>query len=130
MRDAVIRDSLIADGCQIGAGTVIENSIIGLRSVIGENVTIKNSIIMGADYYAGSVKAGDEPGQVPLGIGNGSSIQGTIVDKNCRIGRNVKIDVSPEAADTDVLHPQFVVRDGVAIVVKDANLPDGWELLR
>jgi len=130
MRDAVIRGSLIADGCQIGAGAVIENSIIGLRSVIGDNVTIKNSILMGADYYSGSVKAGDDPTQVPLGIGSGSYIQGTIVDKNCRIGSRVRIDVSPQAADSDLAHPQFVVRDGVAIIVKDAHIPDDWQLVR
>jgi glucose-1-phosphate adenylyltransferase len=129
MRDAVIRGSLIADGCQIGAGTVIENSIIGLRSVIGDNVVIKNSIIMGADYYAGSVKAGYDTTLVPLGIGAGSQIQGTIVDKNCRIGCGVNIDVAATAADTDLNHPQFVVRDGVAIIVKDANIPDNWELV-
>lgn len=130
LRDATVRHSLIADGCQIGSGAVIENSIIGLRSVIGDNVTIKNSIVMGADYYAGSIKAGDLPGQVPLGIGSGSYIQGTIVDKNCRIGNNVKIDVSPNSPDTDIDHPQFVIRDGVSIIVKDANLPDGWQLVR
>ncbi len=130
LRDATIRGSLIADGCQIGAGTVIENSIIGLRSVIGNNVTIKNSIIMGADYYSGSVKAGDDPAQTPLGIGDGSYIQGTIVDKDCRIGRQVKIDVAAETPDSDLEHPQFVIRDGIAIIVKDAILPDGWQLVR
>ncbi len=43
---AQIKDSLVADGCKIGRGTVIENSVIGLRTNIGDNVTIRNSIIM------------------------------------------------------------------------------------
>ena len=49
--DAKIHNSLLADGCRIGKGTVIENSVIGLRCNVGENVTIKNSIVMGADFF-------------------------------------------------------------------------------
>ena len=48
---ATVTDSLIADGCIIGRGSVIENSVIGVRAQIGENVTIRNSYIMGADSY-------------------------------------------------------------------------------
>ena len=38
---ATINASLVADGCRIGKGSIIENSVIGLRCVIGEGVTIK-----------------------------------------------------------------------------------------
>ncbi len=48
---ATIRNSLIADGCVIESGAVIENSVIGLRTHVGKNVTIKNSVLMGADEY-------------------------------------------------------------------------------
>ena len=34
----------------IGRGSVIENSVIGVRSRIGENVTIRDTYIMGIDY--------------------------------------------------------------------------------
>ena len=37
---ATVRECLMADGCQIGEGSVIENSIIGLRCRIGKNVKI------------------------------------------------------------------------------------------
>ena len=37
--DATIRNSLIADGCSIGDGSVIENSVIGLRCRIGAGTT-------------------------------------------------------------------------------------------
>src|SRR5215510_15012544 len=49
--DAIVKNSLVADGCQIGRGSTIENSVIGLRSIIGEGVTIRNTVIMGADYF-------------------------------------------------------------------------------
>ena len=128
MDGATVKGSLIAEGCRIGKGALIENSIVGLRCVIGENVTIRNSIVMGADEYEfedrGTGTRSDMP---PTGIGSGSVIEGAILDKDCHIGRNVrivnsqKIDNSPDADDC-------VIRDGIPVVVKDAVLPDGWKL--
>ena len=46
-----MQHSLMADGCIIGSGTRIENSVVGLRCPIGRNVTIRNSVIMGVDFY-------------------------------------------------------------------------------
>lgn len=128
MKSVRIENSLVADGCRIGANTVIENSIIGLRCVVGDNVHIKDSILMGADYFAGSVEAGPDTSGVPLGIGHNSKIVGAIVDKNCRVGNNVSVIAQADAPDTDLLHPQFVVRDGVPILVKGSVIPDHWQL--
>ena len=122
---AQITDSLIADGCYIDSGAVIENSVIGLRCHIGKNTVIKNSVLMGADYYEE-----DEPstGQAtPMGVGADSEIDGALIDKNCRIGDNVKIlpyDGMPNECDGD----GFVVRDGVIVVTKGQKLTNGWSL--
>jgi glucose-1-phosphate adenylyltransferase len=128
MDGASVKGSLIAEGCRIGKGAQIENSIVGLRCVIGENVTIRNTIVMGADEYdeedRGIPKDGDAP---PLGIGAGSFIEGAILDKNCRIGRNVRIVNSQRLENTDDAD-DCVIRDGIPVVVKDAVLPDGWKL--
>lgn len=121
---AKISGSMVADGCQIGAGTVIENSVVGLRTIIGENVTIRNAVIMGADYLE---HASDrEPGQIPLGIGDGSTIDGGLLDKNCRIGKNVSItnaDQVQHQGEDEALQ----VRDGIPIVIKDGVIPDGFK---
>ncbi|MDP1799646.1 MAG: glucose-1-phosphate adenylyltransferase [Planctomycetaceae bacterium] len=125
---ATIRQSLISDGCVIGEGTVIENSVIGLRCRIGKNVTIRNSIIMGADFY--QVEADrtseDASGMPHIGIGEGSIIDGAIIDKNCRIGRNVKVKLAAPI-DTGTCDP-VVIADGVAVVPKEAVLPNNWVL--
>ncbi len=47
---ATVKNSLICDGSVIGRGSVIENSVIGVRSRIGENVTVRDTYIMGIDY--------------------------------------------------------------------------------
>ena len=41
----------MSDGCIVGSGAVIENSVIGLRCVIGRNVVIRDSVILGNDFY-------------------------------------------------------------------------------
>ena len=127
--DATITGSLIADGCRIGKNAIIENSVIGLRSVIGEGVIVRDSVIMGADDYEvdqgdAGVRPADAP---PLGIGPGSVIQEAIVDKNCRIGRGVRV-VNEHRIDHSDDADDCTVREGIPVVVKDAVLADGWKL--
>ena len=126
---ATIKGSLIADGCKIGRGAVIENSVIGLRSIIGENVTIRNTVTMGADIYErdAELKADRAAGRPPIGIGNGSRIEGAILDKNCRIGQGVQI-VNERKVETRGEDEPCIIRDGIPIVVKEGVLPDGWKL--
>ena len=122
MEGAKISDSLIADGCRIGNGAVIENSVIGLRCIIGENVTIRNSVIMGADNY----EEGTD-GEVPIGIGPGTVIDGAIVDKNVRIGSNVKV-VNTNKTSEKLGGDGWVIREGIPVVLKDATLPNDFAI--
>jgi glucose-1-phosphate adenylyltransferase len=126
---ATISRSLIADGCEIRSGAVIENCVIGLRCTIGENAVIRNSIIMGNDYYETDQEIADAhaKGIPPLGIGSGAIIDGAIVDKNCRIGRDVKIVNSKKVDKTDELH-FGMIRDGVVVISKKTQLDDHWTL--
>jgi glucose-1-phosphate adenylyltransferase len=123
VEDAKISGTLLADGCRIGRGVTIENSVIGLRTVIGDNVTIRNTVIMGADYHESADEA--SPGRLPLGIGNGSVIEGTILDKNCRIGQNVSI-TNLQKVENQGEDEALQVRDGIPIVIKDAQIEDGF----
>ena len=127
---ATVRRSLIAEGCRIGEGALIENSIIGLRCEIGRGVTIRNSIVMGADEYESAEERAKAAaaGKPPIGIGDGTFVVGSILDKNCRIGRNARIineqGLENSGGDAD----DCVIRDGIPIVLKDAAIPDGWRL--
>jgi glucose-1-phosphate adenylyltransferase len=120
-----ITGSLIADGCKIGDNVTIENSVIGLRTVIGDNVTIKDSVVMGADYI--EFCEGLASDRVPLGIGNGTVISGTILDKNCRIGENVKITNATGIVNQGE-DEAIQVRDGIPIVIKNATIETGFQL--
>jgi glucose-1-phosphate adenylyltransferase len=125
---AAIRNSLIADGCVIEAGAVIENSIIGLRSLIGRDAVIRNSILMGNDFYENPERPGAENhnSRPPLGVGAAAHIENAIIDKDCRIGRNVRI--VPGGPESSEETPFGMIRDGVFVAPKLATLPDGWTL--
>jgi glucose-1-phosphate adenylyltransferase len=125
--DAAIRQSLIADGCVIGSGVTIENSVIGLRCRIGRDVTIRNSVLIGDDFYETPEQLDQcRRGGVPrLGIGDGTTIEGVIVDKNCRIGAGVKI-ANREGNDQQRLCDSCQIRDGIVVVEKGATICDGW----
>lgn len=127
---AKVSHSLIADGCHIEEGAVIENSVIGLRTRIGKNAVIRNSVVMGHDFFQepNEISSDRAAGRPSMGIGDGTTIERAIVDKNCRIGANVKIvnnrDVY-ERADDGIA----AICEGITVCVKDAVMPDGWRLM-
>jgi len=121
---ATIRHSLIADGSIIESGAAIENSVIGVRCHIGRECVIRNSIIMGNDFYESPDTSEDEKlGKPPLGIGAKSHIEGAIIDKNCRIGQNVRI-VNEQGVENSEEAPWGIIRDGIVVIPKGTILPD------
>lgn len=122
-----IRDSLIADGCRLGERVVIENSVIGLRCMIGDDVVIRDSVVMGADEYQTDeeLAADRAAGRPPIGIGRGSVIEGAIIDKNARIGCDVRV-INEHGVEDGEERDDCMIRDGIPVVLKDATLPDNW----
>ncbi|MGA7496129.1 MAG: glucose-1-phosphate adenylyltransferase [Isosphaeraceae bacterium] len=123
---ATVKNSLICDGCIIGRGVVIENSVIGVRSIIGENATIRDSYLMGIDYYeqAHQIAENQRQGRPGAGIGAGSVIERAIIDKNARIGRHVRVINDTHIVDSEETSTH-VIRDGVTVIPKSAVLRDG-----
>jgi glucose-1-phosphate adenylyltransferase len=123
------RNSLVADGCAMEEGVSIENSVIGLRCRIERGVTIRNSILMGSDEYESTAEAAQATaGGWPLvGIGAGSVIEGAIIDKNCRIGRDVRI-ANDRGVETSDETPEAMIRDRIVCIQKGAILPNGWRM--
>lgn len=122
---ATINNSLIADGCTIGSGSLIENSVIGVRAQIADNVTIRNTYIMGADSYEQPRHLSDNTraGRPNIGVGTGSVIDNALIDKNVRIGRNVRIVNEAGVVDSDEA-PHFVIRDKIVVIPKYTILQD------
>ena len=88
---------------------------------IGSNVTVRNCVIMGADEYAD----GESDAGSVVRIDDNVCMDGALVDKNVYVGQNVRI-VASEAADGDGDYDEVAVRDGIAVVKKNARIPEGW----
>jgi glucose-1-phosphate adenylyltransferase len=115
-----VERSVIADGCIIN-DAVIEHSLVGVRSRIEAGSTIRDSLLMGHDYYETPDRT--RHGAPPMGIGQGTLIQRTIVDKNTHIGAGVRI--TPEGKPAELDGRNFYVRDGIVVIPKNAVIPDG-----
>jgi glucose-1-phosphate adenylyltransferase len=125
---ATVTRSLISDGSTIAEGSRIENSVIGLRCRIGKNVTIRNSIVMGCDFYQtpDEIAADQAQGRPLMAIGDGTLIDKAIVDKNCRIGRNVRITNERCLENAHDDNAPAMIRDGIVVVPKETTLADNW----
>jgi ADP-glucose pyrophosphorylase len=119
-------ESMVGEGCILKECTV-RRSVIGIRSRIETGCVIDNALLMGSDYYESPAERlkSLESGKVPLGVGANTTILRAIVDKNARIGRNVRIvnkDRVEEGSREDL---GFVLRSGIVVVIKNATIPDG-----
>ncbi len=117
-----LNQAVIAEGCIVHA-KAIERSIVGIRSRIGEGTELTDTIVMGNDYYE-TLEQMSRLGSTPaMGIGRNCYIRNAIVDKNCRIGDNVRIHGSTSLPDIET--DTHMVRDGVIVLKKGSTLPSG-----
>jgi glucose-1-phosphate adenylyltransferase len=119
------------DQVVIGDGSILTNSsltrcVLGTRSFVGENSTLTDVVMMGADFYETieQRKATSEKGHPHLGVGKNCKITHSIIDKNARIGDDCVLNPAGKA-DGKYRDGAIVIRDGVLIVAKGANLPAG-----
>jgi glucose-1-phosphate adenylyltransferase len=116
-----VERSVIADGCIIN-DALIDHSLIGIRSHIQAGATIRDSLVMGQDFY----ETPDRPAPVGapgMGMGTGAWIERTIVDKNARIGDDVRI--TPDGKPPNLDGPNFYIRDGLVIIPKNGVVMSG-----
>lgn len=119
----VLNKTVIAEGCIISAAK-IEQSVIGIRSRIGNESTIINTYIMGSDYYETLEEIENYKIQILMGIGERCFIKNAIVDKNCRIGDDVRINGGKHLEDTE--NDMYVIKDGIVVIKKGATIPVGY----
>ncbi len=117
--------TVIAEGCIIGAAK-IERSVIGVRSRIGKESTIINTYMMGCDYYETLEGIEKNKTKILMGIGERCFIKNTIIDKNCRIGDDVRINGGKHLEDKET--ENYIIKDGVVVIKKGAVIPAGYTI--
>lgn len=119
-----VNNSIICEGGII-ENTVIDRSIIGIRSKISAATRLKNVIMMGADFYQtlDEIRENQKAGSPVVGIGQNTVIENAIIDKNARIGDNVRL-VNEKNVENGIFS-NFEVSDGIIVVYKNAIIPSG-----
>jgi glucose-1-phosphate adenylyltransferase len=79
---AIVRDSLITDGCVIAAGALVERSILSPGVFVGANAIVRESVVL-----------------TDTAVGAGARVQRAIVDKSVKIGKGAKIGGRLRAGD-------------------------------
>jgi glucose-1-phosphate adenylyltransferase len=122
--NAELEHCLVSDGCVIQSGARLKRCVIGVRSRIGRDVEMTDTILMGADRFeTDAERAANRRRSMPdLGVGDGSIIRQAILDKDCRIGRNVRI--VNEAGVVEAEGVNYVIRDGIVVIPKGIVVPD------
>lgn len=119
-----LNKTVIAEGCIVSAAK-IEKSVIGIRSRIGDESTIINTYMMGCDYYQ-TLDEVNNSNINTLGIGARCFIKNAILDKNCCIGDDVRINGGSHLKDDET--DLYVIKDGIVVIKKEAILPNGFVL--
>ncbi len=121
-----LEKTVIADGCIIHASRIVR-SVIGLRSRIGKGTTIENTYVMGNDYYQDLAEIDQHlnDGKV-MGIGERCYLNQCIVDKNCYIGNDVRINGGSHLQDAN--HEFYTIKDGIVVIKKGVVLPNGYAI--
>jgi len=112
-----VRNSILCEGSQLEAA-VVDECVIGIRSIVRRGAKLRRVVMMGADYYEDGAA-----GQISLGVGENCVIENAIIDKNARIGPGVRIVNEGQIKNADGAN--FFIRDGIVIVPKNAVVPPG-----
>ncbi|MDO5978969.1 glucose-1-phosphate adenylyltransferase [Flavivirga spongiicola] len=117
-----LNKTVVAEGCIISAAK-IEKSVIGIRSRIGDESTVINTYMMGSDHYQ-TLEDVTNPNVNSIGIGARCFIKNAILDKNCCIGDDVRINGGPHLEPTET--DSYAVKDGIVVIKKGAIIPNGF----
>jgi glucose-1-phosphate adenylyltransferase len=119
-----VEQCLVSDGCVVHSGTSVTRCILGVRTRIGHNSAVRNTVIMGADRFETDAERTDNRrrGVPDMIVGNGCLIENAILDKDCRIGNNVRI-VNGKGLENDD-GKNYVIRDGIVVIPKGAVVLD------
>lgn len=118
-----VERTLMSPGC-IVQGARMRRVLLGVRSVVRGDVIMEDVVMMGADMY----EAAPASSQIPLGIGERTTVRNAIIDKNARIGTGCVL--TPQNFGQHHDGGWFYVRDGILVIPKNTAVPDYTDMTR
>ncbi len=94
---AVVRDSMVTDGCVLDPGARVERSVLSPGVTVGPNALVRESVVLTDSI-----------------IEAGARVERAVIDKSVRIGRNARVGQMGRAGE-DL---------GITTVGKNARIPD------
>ncbi len=123
LTNVTVDRACVADGCRITEAS-LKRCMVGVRSIVRSGTKLENVVMMGADYFDDAELREGLGKDIPhLGIGKNCDIRDAIIDKNARIGDNVKL--SPHGKPDKFEKNGVYVVDGVLVVNKNTIIPSG-----
>jgi len=123
--DCRVTESIIGEGC-ILKNCEIVHSVLGVRSWIEEDCIIDNSLLLGSDYsQTQHNRVREAENSLPIGIGRNTIIRRAIIDKNARIGADVRIENQQGLDHFDDPEGRYYIRNGIVVVPKNAEIANG-----
>jgi glucose-1-phosphate adenylyltransferase len=104
---AIVRDSLVTDGCVIGAGALVERCVLSPGVSVGVNAIVRESIVL-----------------TDTTIGPGARVQRSIVDKSVKIGKGAKVGGRLRAAEQGARAEGL----GLTTIGKNAQIAEKTEI--
>ncbi|TMM29376.1 glucose-1-phosphate adenylyltransferase [Polaribacter aestuariivivens] len=121
----MLHKAVIGEGCIINAAK-IDTCVIGIRSRIGKEAVVSNTYMMGNDSFETLEEVANNKIEIMMGIGDRCHINNCIIDKNCRIGDDTKINGGPHLEDTET--DTYFIKDGIVVIKKEAVIPKGTKI--
>jgi glucose-1-phosphate adenylyltransferase len=86
--------------------------------------------MIGSDYFETEADRAENRrlGRPDFNIGDGSVVQRAILDKDCRLGKNLRLVNKDKKAEYDDPKDRFHIREGIICVPRGVVLPDGFEV--
>ena len=104
---AVVKDSMITDGCVISAGARVEKSVLSPGVSVGPGAVIRYSVIL-----------------TDTSIDAGARVERAVLDKIVRVGKGARVGQSPKGGGAPAGGP------GITTVGKNAEIPAGIRVAR
>jgi glucose-1-phosphate adenylyltransferase len=119
-----VENAIIAEASVV-IDSDVSHAVIGIRSYLGARTRIHSVVMMGADYYRWEDPARRTRVEGPRypGVDEDTVVERAIIDKNASIGRGCVITNAAGVQEGE--GPGFYIRDGIVVIVKNAEIPDG-----
>ena len=121
------------DECILGDGAILSDGCVSRRSIIGENVLvgagsiIEDSLLLGSPVWTSESQreAAKARGDLIFGVGRHSRLRSCVVDENAYIGDGCIVRNDAGVFEADRSSEGYMIQDGIIVVLKNAVIPDG-----